>query len=72
MNWFTLKKYGYGWTPNTWQGWVVILAYLCSLYAIVNWLNKQLLVQAVLLVVITVCLILICVKKGGKPRWNWG
>ena len=29
--WFKAKKYGYGWYPATWQGWLVILVYLTIL-----------------------------------------
>lgn len=29
MPWFPKKKYGTGWgLPNTWQGWIVLLAYI--------------------------------------------
>lgn len=26
--WFKAKEYGYGWYPATWQGWVVLAAYV--------------------------------------------
>ena len=29
--WFPAKRYGWGWSfPVTWQGWLVVLAYLCT------------------------------------------
>ena len=27
MYWFRAKTYGWGWTPNTWQGWAVTVVW---------------------------------------------
>jgi hypothetical protein len=29
--WFKAKRYGWGWTPVTWQGWVAVLVYVAIL-----------------------------------------
>lgn len=26
--WFRAKRYGYGWVPCTWQGWLVVVVYI--------------------------------------------
>ncbi len=30
--WFKAKKYGAGWKPVTWQGWVATIAYVLLIY----------------------------------------
>ncbi len=77
--WFKRKLYGWGWTPVTWQGWLVIaifLAYLC-------W-NEWVLLQSVEPVtgplawffaktfLAILILFFVCYKKGQKPKWQWG
>ena len=32
--WFKAKRYGWGWTPSAWQGWMVLLVYLVSVLGI--------------------------------------
>jgi hypothetical protein len=33
--WFKRKRYGWGFTPATWQGWAVVLGYLIVVIALV-------------------------------------
>ncbi len=80
--WFKNKIYGWGWTPVTWQGWVVILAYIASVIALVSMSEEAIpgnpdsgsnfLVLGGPIIVLTLLLIFICYKTGEKPRWNWG
>jgi hypothetical protein len=28
--WFKRKRYGWGWTPTTWQGWAVVVALVAA------------------------------------------
>lgn len=30
--WFKRKRYGYGWAPSTWQGWLVIAVYVVGIF----------------------------------------
>ncbi len=30
--WFKRKRYGWGWTPATWQGWLIIAFYVGSVF----------------------------------------
>lgn len=79
--WFKAKTYGYGWTPATWEGFLVVL-----LYVLLN-TGGAILMGTVLptwspLIVIagfglffvfnTIFLITICIKKGEPLRWHWG
>jgi hypothetical protein len=73
--WFKTKKYGWGWTPSTWQGWLVILVYL-GLVLGISWqmgstpeMPLFFLPQTILL---TALLLVICYATGEPPRWRWG
>ena len=77
--WFKAKTYGYGWTPSTWQGWVVILAYLVVLALIyLNTASQHLsdedsaLTFVPQVLVATTILIVVAWKKGEPARWRWG
>lgn len=77
--WFKRKLYGWGWTPVTWQGWVVIIAFIFILIwnyrriaataASENEAMLQFLPQAILLILL---LILISRLTGESPKWQWG
>jgi hypothetical protein len=32
--WFCRKTFGYGWTPVTWQGWLVLALFVAIVFAI--------------------------------------
>ncbi len=72
--WFKRKRYGWGWYPSTWQGWMVILGFLIYLLlAISYFIPKNQIWQYILTVIIgVIILIYICYKKGEKPKWSWG
>ena len=72
--WFRRKRYGYGWTPATWQGWlalavyVAVVVYLCiSTFAVLHPTRTT-----ILFIILTILLIVISYVKGEKPRWQWG
>ncbi len=75
--WFRAKRYGYGWTPVTWQGWLSIAVYLGVLFISVNTLlvtptGFHIGLHLAIVVLSTVLLIGLCVKKGEKAGWRWG
>lgn len=77
--WFRRKTYGWGWTPITWQGWLVtgvvvviplLIKYTTKLMELsklqqnfYTWASVPILIMA---------LTLICFRYGEKPRWQWG
>lgn len=77
--WFKAKLYGWGWTPARWQGWLSILIFIILLVLNFNRIDSashsgsdtliNFIPQTVVLALI---LILICIKTGEKPRWQWG
>ena len=78
--WFKRRRYGYGWTPVTWQGWLTVVFFLVVvLYGTValddtpnNTSSKEALIYLVFLSINVVLLVIISSKKGPKPKWRWG
>jgi hypothetical protein len=73
--WFPAKRYGFGWSlPQTWQGWVVLLAYLAvaALGLITFPPNQEPVVLVCFEVFIAVALVIVCWIKGEPLRWRWG
>ena len=76
--WFKRKLYGWGWTPSTWQGWVLTLVYILFLVLFSLTIDESSPPREVaftfLLPVffVTLTFIRILYKKGEKPRWQWG
>lgn len=77
--WFKRKLYGYGWTPASGEGWLVIILYI--LFNIKNFLeingaSKSFNYTAInftpLFLLSTALLICLCIKYGETPRWQWG
>lgn len=78
--WFKAKKFGWGWYPVTWQGWLATIAYI----AYIVWTSTKLEsaggepTQALLyyflprIFLATALLILISILTGEKPKWHWG
>ena len=76
--WFVSKKFGWGWTPATKEGWVVLAVYLIFIFfhAYIYSINPQNIIYNIVYFVdiftATITLILICFLTGEKPRWRWG
>jgi len=74
--WFPAKKYGIGWgLPVTWQGWIVLLAYLVLVAfgsAILTTLPTRIPFFIAYMLILSGILILICWKKGEKITFRWG
>ena len=78
--WFRQKRYGWGATPTTWEGWLSSLVFLVVVLAI----NAGIILlvptrrdaAAVLVGTVIVVIILFCVlaaaKTEGGWRWRWG
>jgi len=76
--WFKRKIYGWGWTPVTWQGWLITILYVVFVTAFAltideNSPTREIIFTFVLpTVLLTLAFIGIAHKKGEKPRWQWG
>lgn len=77
--WFRAKRYGYGWTPCSWEGWAVLAAYTALMVATFKAADLHshsgsdtLLTFIPLVVLYTAVLLLICYARGEEARWRWG
>lgn len=77
--WFKRKLYGWGWTPARWQGWLVTLGAIALIVAIGIRFERMgspeaaLLTELILPIIgVVVLLIVVCLRTGESPRWQWG
>jgi hypothetical protein len=79
--WFKRRRYGYGWTPVTWQGWLTVVVFLVVLLvaAIVlvgdaprNSFSTEGAIFLAIVVALTALVMVISLAKGPKPKWRWG
>ncbi len=77
--WFRRKRYGYGWTPSTIEGWLVIGIYAVLMIIVVAHAaqtvqsGEHTLIQLILpVIILTAIMLVITYIKGEKPRWQWG
>jgi hypothetical protein len=75
--WFKNKKYGWGWTPVNFKGWLAVLLYVVvvSVYPLLcqnGYFSFSVIPFLVVIVSSTVLLLALCYAKGEKPAWRWG
>lgn len=76
--WFRRKRYGWGWTPARWQGWLLLIIYTACVIMIMAQLDVAATADAALaritfpMLGVTAILVLLCYLTGEKPRWQWG
>lgn len=77
--WFRRKLYGWGWTPATWQGWVILALYIAFIIFTLRGIDTGVSLENDIpvdliapIVVATFVLLLVCLVKGEKPKWQWG
>ncbi len=77
--WFKSKFWGYGWTPVSWQGWVVTLmgalllvgVFLCA-DRLSHSVSDTFLTTVPYSSLVLATLIAICIKTGEEAKWRWG
>ena len=77
--WFKRRRYGWGWTPVSWQGFITIGLFLAvvltaafQLPADVDPTPGQLFIFFGILIVSVAGLAAVGFVKGPAPRWRWG
>jgi len=75
--WFKRRRYGYGWVPVTWQGFVAIIIYVGLIIGVAALMDGEMSggeVTSYLVFVIIATLLLMVVGfcYGPKPKWRWG
>lgn len=76
--WFKRKVFGWGWTPVTWQGWLVTAFYLSLVILFALTIDGESSAREVVftfllpVILLTVAFVRILFKKGERPQWMWG
>jgi len=77
--WFKRKRYGWGWRPATWEGWLVDFSYVILLVCIFSYIDRYshsasdtLIGVIVPMLSLTIVFILITWLTGERLRWQWG
>jgi hypothetical protein len=68
--WFGPRRMpGWGWTPVTWQGWVVSVAFMAAIVAAALLVHGGVL-KIVIEVVLVVLLLAVSFLTGTRPGWR--
>ncbi|MFA6608624.1 MAG: hypothetical protein WCT07_01820 [Candidatus Paceibacterota bacterium] len=76
--WFKAKRYGYGWTPCSWEGWLITYIYLIFLVAMsitfnIDYSTQEVLFKFIIPISIASFLFIgIAYKNGERLGWRWG
>ncbi len=70
--WFKPKKYGYGATPTTWEGWLLVLLLIFVIFFLSLAIEKSIYFIISFLLVISIFLIISKTKTRGMWKWRWG
>jgi hypothetical protein len=79
--WFRAKRYGWGWSPASIEGWLVLAVFFAAVAADIVVFSAHmrggdhgtaLVVFLVWLGVLSAALIAVCWLTGERPRWRWG
>lgn len=79
--WFKRKKYGYGWTPVSWQGWLTVISFTVIILATAVILHKdteknsfstESYIFLAILIFAAIVTVALTLSKGPKPKWRWG
>lgn len=78
--WFKRKRYGWGWTPVTWQGWAVLIAAIAAPVLVAFTFpadpEQPTLFQKILfgcsIVYSIASIVLANYFRGPSPKWRWG
>jgi len=70
--WFKPKGFGYGATPTTWEGWMVVvvfIAYLISLSVLLT--KEENMSKYIFLVFAGIVIVAVVSKKKTEGEWKW-
>lgn len=74
------KRFGWGWTPTTWQGWLFIVLQIGVLFTAAMQLpakpvqpsTDQLVRLCIIVSFVIATIVLVGSQVGPTPRWRWG
>lgn len=68
--WFKKKRYGWGWTPSSWEGWLIAVVYMIAIFSSAFRVEKNKTIYIPIFIFANLFLIYILQKKGEKVDWN--
>ena len=78
--WFKRKRYGFGWIPICWKGWLLIIIYLVIVvsgtliylpqYGFTE--SEASWIYFVFVTILSTILVIISSLKGPSLKWRWG
>jgi hypothetical protein len=66
--WFGPRRFGWGWSPYAWQGWLVTVVCLAAIIVGGEFLHGTAKIVAVIVAVLV--FLAICAVTGTKPGWR--
>jgi hypothetical protein len=80
--WFKARSYGWGWTPISVEGWIVVFVFVVLIlagtaawvYQVSQGADPHVAVTLFTVWNVLLCgaLMAICLATGEAPRWRWG
>jgi hypothetical protein len=71
--WFVPKRYGFGATPITWQGWALTIGFaLITIALAVTFARRPVQLFAIEVPLLTVFIVITAKTTRGGWRWRWG
>jgi hypothetical protein len=71
--WFAPKRYGYGATPITWQGWALTFGFVAIAIALSVLFARRPIELIAALIPFIIAFTVICARTTrGEWRWRWG
>jgi hypothetical protein len=79
-NWMKRRRYGWGWIPTTWQGWLFVVLQIGVLFFAALQLppkpaqpsEGQLVKLFIIVGLVVTSLALVSSRTAPKPHWRWG
>lgn len=79
-HWFKQKRYGFGASPASWQGWALTIGYVAIVAALGVWMSakegevaSRALPFIAIVLALTIVFVGICWRTTeGGWRWRWG
>jgi len=72
-DWFVPKRFGWGWRPGSWQGWLTTVVFVLIIIAATQLLAHSPWAAISIIVTSMIVFILIVINNTrGGLRWRWG
>lgn len=76
--WFKRRRYGFGWIPSTWQGWLSLVIMLAIIFGATYVFittspnNRSFFLYFNTIAMTIILAVILAASKGPSPKWRWG